>query len=50
MRDIEGIETVVAKLKPHWVAIDQHFEHENRIFIGLISPAHDIWGAFSSAT
>ena len=44
MRDIEGIEAVVAKLKPHWAAIDQHFEHENRIFIGLISSPHDTLG------
>ena len=44
MRDIEGIEAVVAKLRPHWAAIDQHFEHENRIFIGLISSAHDTLG------
>ena len=44
MRDIEGIEEVVAKLKPHFATIMQHFEHDNHIFIGLISSAHDTLG------
>ena len=44
MRDIEGIQAAVAKLKPHFAAIEQHFEHENRIFIDLISSAHDTLG------
>ena len=44
MRDIEGIEEVVAKLKPHFATIEQHFEHDNHIFIGLISSAHDTLG------
>ena len=44
MRDIEEIEEVVAKLKPHFAIIKQHFEHENRIFIGLISSDHDTLG------
>ena len=44
MRDIEGIEAVVAKLKPHWATIDQHFKRENHIFIDLISSAHDTLG------
>ena len=44
MRDIEGIEEVVAKLKPHFATVEQHFEQENRIFIGLISSAHDTLG------
>ena len=41
MRDIEGIEEVVAKLRPHFATLVQQFEHENRIFIGLISSDHD---------
>lgn len=44
MRDIEGIEEVVAKLKPHFTTLVQHFEHENRIFIDLISSDHDALG------
>ena len=44
MRDIEGIEEVVEKLKPHFAAIEEHFEHENRIFIDLISSTHDTLG------
>ena len=44
MRDIEGIEAVVEKLKPHWAAIEQHFEHENSLFVDLISSAHDTLG------
>ena len=35
---------MVAKLKPHFATVNQHFEHENRIFIGLISSAHDTLG------
>ncbi len=44
MRDIEGIEEVVAKLRPHFTTLVQQFEHENRIFIGLISSDHDTLG------
>ena len=44
MRNIEGIQAVVAKLTPHFAAIEQHFEHESSIFIGLISSAHDTLG------
>ena len=44
MRDIEGIEAVVEELKPHWAAIEQHFERENSIFVDLISSAHDTLG------
>ena len=35
---------MVAKLKPHFATIEEHFEHENRIFIELISSAHDALG------
>jgi hypothetical protein len=41
MRDIEGIENVVALLKPHWPQIDSHFNEENKKFIALISRPHD---------
>ena len=44
MRDIEGIEEAVAKLKPHFAAIEQHFKDENRIFVGLITSPHDTLG------
>ena len=44
MRDIEGIEEAVEKMKPHWADIKQHFEHENHIFIGLTSSTHDTLG------
>lgn len=44
MRDIEGIQKAVAKLRPHRAAIEQHFERENRVFIDLISSDHNILG------
>ena len=44
MREIEGIEEAVAKLKPHFGTIKKHFEHENRIYTSLISSAHDTLG------
>jgi hypothetical protein len=44
MRDIEGIERVVATLRPHWSAIDDHFAAENRAYIALISNSHDQLG------
>ena len=44
MRKIEGIDEAVAKLKPHFATITEHFEHENRIFIGLISSPSDTLG------
>lgn len=44
MREIEGIDEVVAKLKPHFATITEHFEHENRIFVGLIASPHDTLG------
>ena len=40
MRVIEGIETVVASLKPHWPEIEQHFKQENEAYIRLIATAH----------
>ncbi len=44
MRDIEGIERVVAALRPHWAAIDGHFATENRVYVSLISGGHDQLG------
>ncbi len=44
MRDIEGIETVVERLKPHWKAIEAHFEHENNRFKALLAQDHDLLG------
>jgi len=44
MRDIEGIDRVVAHLKPHWDKIDAHFNQENKKFIALISQPHDTIG------
>ncbi len=44
MQDVEGIEAAAAKLRPHRAAIEKHFEHENRIFIGLTSSPHDTLG------
>jgi len=41
MRDIEGIEAVVAHLRPHWAEIDEHFNRENQVFIRLFATPHD---------
>ena len=40
MRDIEGIEKVVEKLKPHFQEIETHFEHENEKFKALLAHEH----------
>ena len=44
MLDNEAIQAVVEKLKPHLAVLMQHFERENKIFIGLISSGHDTLG------
>jgi len=44
MRDIEGIEKVVARLKPHWAEIETHFHIENQHFIALMERPHDVLG------
>ncbi len=44
MREIEGIETVVKKLKPHWDKIDEHFKQENEKFKELLAIDHSIIG------
>lgn len=44
MRDIEGIEKVVARLKPHMAEIEARFNTENERFIKLIEKPHDVLG------
>ena len=44
MREIEGIETVVEKLEPHWDKIEEHFHQENKKFKDLLAIDHDIIG------
>lgn len=44
MRDIEGMETVLERLKPHWKEIDAHFDHENNHFKALLAQDHDLIG------
>ena len=44
MLDNEAIQAVVEKLKAHFPVINQHFERENKIFIGLVSSSHDTLG------
>lgn len=44
MRDIEGIELVVEKLRPHMAAIEDHFNRENARFIELVQRPHDVIG------
>lgn len=44
MRDIEGIERVAARLKPHMAEIEANFNAENVRFIDLMSRPHDVVG------
>lgn len=44
MREIEGIEKVVAHLKPYMAEIEAHFNAENTRFIELMSKPHDVVG------
>lgn len=44
MRDIEGIEKVVERLKPHMAEIVERFNEENARFIALMSKPHDVIG------
>jgi hypothetical protein len=44
MRDIDGIEKVVQKLKPHYDKIEEHFEFENDKFKTLLQHDHDLVG------
>lgn len=44
MRDIEGIDQVIEVLRPHWQAIDDHFNQENARFKALLGADHDLLG------
>lgn len=44
MREIEGIEEVLAKLEPHWNEIEAHFAHENEQFKAMLAQDHDLIG------
>lgn len=44
MRDIDGIERVIEKLRPHMAEIEDHFNQENARFIALIEQPHDVVG------
>lgn len=44
MRDIEGIERVVERLRPHMAEIAARFNQENARFIALIQRPHDVVG------
>jgi hypothetical protein len=44
MRDIEGIEKVVAHLQPHMAEIEERFHVENESYINLMNRPHDIIG------
>ena len=44
MREIEGIQTVVRKLEPHWPEIMAHFNSENERNRALVAQDHDLLG------
>jgi hypothetical protein len=44
MLEIEGIDRVIAKLKPHMAEIEAHFNQENARYIALIQRPHDVIG------
>lgn len=44
MRDIEGIEQVMERLRPHMPEILENFERENARFKALMSQDHDLLG------
>lgn len=44
MRDIDGIEKVVDRLKPHMAEMEAHFDQENARFIALMGRPHDLLG------
>jgi hypothetical protein len=44
MRDIEGIDQVIEALRPHWRAIDDHFNQQNSQFKMLLEADHDLIG------
>lgn len=44
MRDIDGIEKVVERLKPHMAEIEARFDQENARFVALMGTPHDLLG------
>lgn len=44
MRDIEGIDKVVQRIKPHLPEIEENFERENERFKTLLGQDHDLIG------
>lgn len=44
MRDINGIDKVIERLKPHMTKIEEHFNVENARFIELMAKPHDVLG------
>ena|ERR1039457_7252060 len=44
MRDIEGIEDVLAVLEPHWAEIHADFDSHNKHFLRLAKADHDLIG------
>jgi hypothetical protein len=44
MKDIEGIERVIAELEPHWHKIEDRFAEENARFKKLMLQDHDVIG------
>lgn len=44
MRDIEGIEKILAYIQPHMVEVEAHFNAENALYIELMSRPHDVVG------
>ena len=44
MRDIEGIENVLAVLKPYWTEIHANFDAHNQRFLQLAGVDHDLIG------
>lgn len=44
MRDIEGVEKMLAVLKPHWAELDADFDTHNQRFLKLAGADHDLIG------
>jgi hypothetical protein len=49
MRDIEGIDRAVAKLKPHWAAVEEWLGEQNERFLAHINRDHDELGRILKA-
>lgn len=44
MRDIEGIDKVLAILEPHWADVQADFDTHNKLFLRLAETNHDLIG------